>query len=295
MIQSLPLQVVAHLGRMGGALAYLLDCRHRRVALANLRDCFGTEKSPREIRAIARENFRRIGEAYCCGVKTAAMSNNALFRRLEFVGLDNFTVNERENPKKGTIFAIGHFGNFELYVRLSEVVSGYRFAATYRALGQPALDQLLQGLRGHSNCHFFERRTEGRHLKEMMAQHRTMLGLLADQHAGSAGVQIPFIGRQCSTSVAPAVLTHRYNCTLYTAICFRTGLGKWRIEVGERIPSHKNGEPRSKEAIMRDVNEAFENAVLRDPANWFWVHRRWKDRRKSKPATRSAPVEAEQA
>jgi len=28
---------------------------------------------------------------------------------------------------------------------------------------------------------------------------------------------------------------------------------------------------------MRDVNGAFETAVRRDPANWFWVHRRWKN------------------
>jgi lauroyl/myristoyl acyltransferase len=24
------------------------------------------------------------------------------------------------------------------------------------------------------------------------------------------------------------------------------------------------------------VNQAFEQAVRRDPANWFWVHNRWK-------------------
>ena len=27
---------------------------------------------------------------------------------------------------------------------------------------------------------------------------------------------------------------------------------------------------------MRDVNAAFEAAIRRDPANWFWVHNRWK-------------------
>jgi KDO2-lipid IV(A) lauroyltransferase len=27
---------------------------------------------------------------------------------------------------------------------------------------------------------------------------------------------------------------------------------------------------------MRQVNQAFETAVRRDPANWFWVHNRWK-------------------
>ena len=27
---------------------------------------------------------------------------------------------------------------------------------------------------------------------------------------------------------------------------------------------------------MLDVNRAFEAAIRRDPANWFWVHNRWK-------------------
>jgi KDO2-lipid IV(A) lauroyltransferase len=55
------------------------------------------------------------------------------------------------------------------------------------------------------------------------------------------------------------------------------GLAKWRLELGEKIPTHENGRPRSSEDIMRDVNRALEAAVRRDPANWFWVHRRWKD------------------
>ena len=60
-IQLLPLKLAARLGRAGGALAFHLDGRHRRVALDNLTMCFGKEKSVEEIHAIARENFRRIG------------------------------------------------------------------------------------------------------------------------------------------------------------------------------------------------------------------------------------------
>ena len=44
--------------------------RHRRVALRNLTMCFG-QRTPAEIRALARENFRRIGENFACAVKTA--------------------------------------------------------------------------------------------------------------------------------------------------------------------------------------------------------------------------------
>ena len=74
LIQALPLTVVARLGRAGGGLAFWLDARHRRVAAKNLAMCFGQEKSPEEIHALARENFRRIGENYASAIKTAAMS-----------------------------------------------------------------------------------------------------------------------------------------------------------------------------------------------------------------------------
>jgi lauroyl/myristoyl acyltransferase len=48
------------------------------------------------------------------------------------------------------------------------------------------------------------------------------------------------------------------------------------MELGKQIPTHENGHPRSVENIMRDVLRLHENAVRRDPANWFWVHKRWK-------------------
>ena len=44
LLQALPLTWVARLGRAGGALAYWLDARHRRVALKNLTMCFGARK-----------------------------------------------------------------------------------------------------------------------------------------------------------------------------------------------------------------------------------------------------------
>src|SRR5215831_5760009 len=84
-IQALPLRTVARLGRGGGTLAYWLDARHRRVALRNLTMCF-PEKSAEEIRAIAKENFRRIGENFACAAKTASMTYEELKLHVEFIG-----------------------------------------------------------------------------------------------------------------------------------------------------------------------------------------------------------------
>jgi Kdo2-lipid IVA lauroyltransferase/acyltransferase len=275
LIQALPLTVVARLGRAGGGLAWWLDARHRRVALTNLTMCFGNEKSPEEIRALARENFRRLGENYAGAIKTAAMTFEALRPHLEFANAD------RLQPPRRIVGAIGHFGNFELYARFHQFFPGYQCATTYRALKHPAFTRLMQDLRERSGCLFFERRTDGPLLRETMARPNLGLGLLADQ--STPGLRGPFLGHDCSTTLAPAVFALRYHCELFTAFCFRTAPAKWRIEVGDEIPTHENGRPRSSEAIMTDVNRAFEAAVRRDPANWFWVHRRWKvDRTKAK-------------
>jgi lauroyl/myristoyl acyltransferase len=270
--QALPLEVVARIGRAGGGLAHGLDARHRRVARENLRAAF-PEKSLEEIRALALENFKRLGECYCSAIKTADMDPAELRERIEFVGAESLLS---EHPGESRIFAIGHFGNFELYARGNFVAPEFAFATTYRGLNQPGLNRVLTDLRSRSGCLCFERRTESEALRAAVRDKKIILGFLSDQHAGRSGAWLPFFGRLCSTTTAPAVFALRYKMPLYTAICYRTEIGCWRIEIGREIPTVAQGERRSVEDIMLDVNREFEKAIRLDPANWFWVHRRWK-------------------
>ena len=281
LLQALPIRWVARLGRAGGGLLYWLDARHRRVALRNLELCFGRVKSAAERQAIVKENFRRIGENYVSAVKTVGMADAQLTGVLDVVGVEKLLPRAGELDSISRIVAIGHFGNFELYVRLAKWLPRLKGATTYRGLEPPPLNRLLQSLRQRSGCLFFERRTDAMALRAALNGSGLLLGLLADQHAGDGGLWIPFLGRECSTSAAPAVLALRYDCILSTAICYRVGLARWTIEVGDQIPTRINGHARSVEDITRDVNHAFEAAVRRDPANWFWVHQRWKPRKRN--------------
>jgi lauroyl/myristoyl acyltransferase len=274
-LQALPLVWAARLGRAGGALVFWLDDRHRNVALENLTLCFGKEKSAEEIYAIARENFRRIGENFAGAVKTAAMTPWQMLPHFDLTLARSILPHAANAGPQSRILTIGHFGNFELYARFGQFVPIFKCATTYRALKQPALNRLMEELRGRSDCRFFERRRDGAALKAAMNDTGLLLGLLADQ--SSKGVRIPFLGHDCDTSTAPAVFALRYNCPLHTSICYRIGLAQWRIDVGDEIPTRENEQARPIADIMRDVNRAFEIAVRRDPANWFWVHRRWKD------------------
>jgi KDO2-lipid IV(A) lauroyltransferase len=290
-LRALPTGCVARIGRAGGALAYWVDARHRRVTRQNLTMCLGREKSPAEIEALARENFRRIGENFACAVKTSSMSEEKVRARMEVIGAEKILKRDEVHGPMSRVFAIGHFGNFELFASSVRLAPAYRGATTYRALKEKGLNRLLQEMRERSGCLFFERRTEGAALRAALRNQLLLLGLLSDQHSGDHGVRLPFLGHECSTTKAPAVFALRFNLPLHTAICFRTRVGHWRIEVGDEIPTHENGQPRTVEAIMLDVNRAFEVAVRRDPANWFWVHKRWKPR-KSNGSSDTSMLEA---
>jgi KDO2-lipid IV(A) lauroyltransferase len=274
MVQALPLTWVARLGRLVGALAYHLDAKHRRVTRTNLVNVFGREKTAAEIAALTHENFKRIGENHLCGIKTAAMSYEQLRPHLEFTGLENFPQSRPEGKRRNAVVALGHFGNFELYARVVEALPHEPVATTYRGFKQASLNRLMRAMRSRSGCLFFERRAEGAVMRRLLNRGGLILGLLADQ--SSAGMRAPFLGRDCNVGLAPAILALRYQATLSTAICYRIGLAKWRVEIGKPIPTNVAGHPRKSGELMLEVNRELEAAVRRDPANWFWVHRRWK-------------------
>ncbi len=277
----LPLRFLARIGRCAGALAWHLDRRHRQVALDNLTASF-QEKSTDEIRALAKENFRRLGETYLSILKTGGMDAEAISQILKIEGYDQLEKILKTNPDERILLAVGHFGNFELFAWMNLAVPSGQVVTTYRGLRQRKLTQLMLALRKTSGCLYFERRDEGPQLKETMKCPSILLGLLADQHAGDGGLRLPVLGREASVSTAPAVMAKRYGCRLFPSACFRTGLGRWKLELGEEIPLRENGKRRNTEAITRDIITAQENYIRRDPANWFWVHNRWKPRSKSK-------------
>ena len=186
-----------------------------------------------------------------------------------------------ENPER-ILLAVGHFGNFELFAWIKLAVPSGQVVTTYRGLRQRKLTELMLALRKASGCLYFERRDEGAQLKETLKQPSILLGLLADQHAGDSGLRLPVFGREASVSAAPAVIAKRYGCRLFPSACFRTSLGRWKLELGDEIPLRENGKRRTTEAITRDIITAQEDYIRRDPANWFWVHNRWKPRSKSK-------------
>ena len=68
-VGALPLTVVFRLGQLGGWLAYVFLPPYRRLAAANLTIAYGGERSPAEIRRLARQHFLTLGANALCSIK----------------------------------------------------------------------------------------------------------------------------------------------------------------------------------------------------------------------------------
>ncbi len=272
-INLLPFSWALRFFRFLGEIVCWFDVRHRRVAMENLERCFGDRKSAKERRQIVHENFRRLGESLGGAVKSALADPSELKPRVEVIAPEDFSA---KHPPRSRIIAMGHFGNFELLAHVDQFLPGYRSATTYRGMRYPALERLVKSVRARSGCLYFERRNEAKEFRSVLKERGMLFGIAADLCTRSGSLRLPFLGHECWTTTAPAVFALRYRYPLHVAVCHRTAIGRWSVEVSEEIPTRVGGVARPIAEIMMDVNRVLEQAIHRDPANWFWMYNRWR-------------------
>jgi lipopolysaccharide heptosyltransferase II len=99
------------------------------------------------------------------------------------------------------------------------------------------------------------------------------VGVLTDQHAGGAGIWMPLFGKIASTSPLAASLAQRTGALLAMVSVRTIGLARWEIKTSEPVPT----EGRTIAEITMDLSHLLESEIRRSPADWFWVHNRWKN------------------
>jgi KDO2-lipid IV(A) lauroyltransferase len=291
LVQSLPLGFVAWLGRRLGDLAWWLDWHHRRLALVNLDIAFGPELARRPRERLARTNFRLIGESVLCTLKTAAMDTSDIRDRLLVVGLNKIRPWIERTEVPGVVIAMGHFGNLEMFDFAARELPWMEVASVYRRSRSSLINGVLERVRRNCQCRFFDEATQQRQLRTLLRQGNVILGLMGDVSGGPRGRSVPFFGHPVSTSAAPAIYARRFRMPLHAAVCYRSAPGRWRVEISDEIPTGSAERPRPVEDILHDLNRHFEHSIRRDPANWFWPHRRWEysGRRRNRATIPPAP------
>ena len=266
----LPLTLVWQMGRVIGRLGCLFLPGYRRLVRNNLHTAFGQDRSADELDWLTREHFATLVANLLSSLKVSFMTEADIMARLETRGMDR--VNVLINEGKGLIYALCHMGNWEVLSQTGIMGPGVKSASMYQALGNPYLNAHILRRRSRSVCTLFDRK-DGFQTPAGWLREGNVLGILADQHAGDSGVWCPFFNRLASTTTLPALLSRRTGAPVVPLTVETIGPARWRIVCGEPIPM-KRGMPVDQATAL--MNQRLEEGIRHSPADWFWVHNRWK-------------------
>ena len=267
-IGALPLAVVFRLGQIGGWLAYAFLRPYRRLAAANLTIAYGDERTAPEIRRLARKHFLTLGANLLCSIKATSFDAARLREVVEVEGMENILAAFAQ--RRGIVLAISHIGNWELFAQLCQFLPQEKWATVYQPLNNRYIEAHIQRTR-HKVALFA--RKNGFNAPTAFLREGGALGVLIDQHAGDGGVWTPLFGRLASTSTLAALLALRTRAEIIPMAVHTTGAGRWTVAISPPVPY---AESDAAEALTARLNGVLEGQIDRSPADWFWVHNRWK-------------------
>ncbi len=275
-LSLLPLGPALALGAFAGGVACRLARRTRRLALAHLALAF-PEKTDAERRAIARAMFVNLGRA---AMELAAIRSydDRLGAYVEFAqpGL----LREVMSRGSGMVFVTGHVGNWELLAR-AIARAGVPNAVIAKRNADQGLNRLAEEFRAAGGVTTLWREDEstGRAIIKTLRGGRA-LGLLIDQDTSVQGVFVPFFGRPAWTPRAAADLALRFGAPVVVGTIRRKGPRTTDGHLLDLVEIPYDPRPADREAeavrLTAACSAALEAAIRRNPAEWVWMHERWK-------------------
>ncbi|MCK9582730.1 MAG: lysophospholipid acyltransferase family protein [Endomicrobiales bacterium] len=271
LLRLLPLSVVRFMARSIGSFAYYCVPIRKKVILTNLRNAFLKEKSEKEIRAIAKANYRQFAVTFMELVCFPKIKKQELLNITRFKGFEH--VEKAINDGKGAVLVGAHFCNWEIM----GAAIAQRYPLTF-VIGQQEnskVDSLLNEYRAEKGIKLIPLKFALRGVMKTLKANE-LIAILADQDAHEDGVFVEFFGRPASTPKGPAMFALRQNCPMIAGHIFRARDGKFDVEFEVVQKPQAQNQDELIGMYMANFTKILEKNTRKAPDNWFWMHKRWK-------------------
>jgi KDO2-lipid IV(A) lauroyltransferase len=272
LIHFWPLPVLAAMGRGLGRVLHRFGRARRRVALRNVERCLpGLSLPQRE--ALVRQHFEYLGRSLLERAVLWWAPRERLMRLITVEG----DVGLAERTAGRFMWVVPHFLALET-AGLATVLFQKRLATTlYQPQSHPVFDRVIyQGRRrfGGVSAH---------------TRHDNALKLLRDIRQGAAFFNLPdmdfglkdsafvdFFGIPASTLLAPARLARSMHMTVQPVLALMRADG--RGYVVKFLPAWTDWPDEDDITATRRLNAWIEQEIRACPAQYLWVHKRFKTR-----------------
>jgi KDO2-lipid IV(A) lauroyltransferase len=259
------------------ALAYSFANKYRKLALDSLSIAFGKEKSPEEIEQIAKDCFRNIAKG-AVELMFFFDKPQLLKDKVELAGVEN--LDNALARGNGIILVSAHFGNFPLLLgRLA--VGGYKAGGIMKPMHDTRMEEVFRKKREKYGVRtiYSQPRTACVNDTIQALRNNEIIFIPIDQNFGSGGIFVNFFGQKAATATGPVVLAQRTGAALIPCFIMRQSGDRHKIIFEPEVKLQEGSDARDTVLVnIQTLTDIIERYIRKYPAEWGWIHRRWKSR-----------------
>ncbi len=271
----MPYRLQLQLGSILGYLTWLFGRERRYITEINIARCF-PELDSQARAQLVKDTFRENGigliETASCWLKPV----DWYLKHVNFIGLEQLNAARAEG--RGVLLLGAHYSTLDLGGFFLNAV--HPVAATYRPHNNPLFDAFM--LRGRlSNCTAIFDRFDIRGAYKHLKQGHTLWYAPDQDYGPKHAVYAPFFGQQAATINAASRFANINHSAVFLIRQHRiTGSTRYEIELSPFPPAFPTGSDLDDAVI---INRTIEQAVRRHPAQYLWMHKRFKTQPGGKP------------
>jgi len=267
-LAALPYGVQRVLGKGIGRVARKLLPSRVKVARTNLALCF--PELPEDAREeLLRQHFDELGQMLTQTLR-AFWGNTGRFEQCATIeGLEHIRHSQQQG--KGVLLVSGHFTALDMGGKL--LSRHVKMAGVYRPHKQGFIEQqVLKARLGYGDAMF--KRDELRGIIRYLKKGGVVWYAPDQDYRRGSSVFVPFFGQPASTITATHQLARLSGCAVHFFSVKRLDKSPW---YALRISPALDGFPGSDAvADTRRVNAGLEQMVKDAPAQYLWIHKRFK-------------------
>jgi Kdo2-lipid IVA lauroyltransferase/acyltransferase len=272
LVHWLPAGVQSALGSLVGALAWRFAGSRRRVALRNLELCLPElDAAARE--RLAREHFRWLGRSLVERGLLWFAPRERLMRLIDVEGDVHFA----EKSSAPVMWLVPHFMALEAAATAVQLFQSQRGATIYQKQSNAVFDAAVRaGRERFGESVLFARQDSAKPLIRAIREQGLGFFNLPDMDFGRKDSEfVPFFGVPAATLVAPARMARMLGMVVQPVVAEMREGGGWRVVFHEPWTGWPSDDAL---ADTRTMNAWIEAEVRRHPAQYLWVHKRFKTR-----------------
>jgi KDO2-lipid IV(A) lauroyltransferase len=275
-----PVRARFRTGRWVGQAMCRIIAKRRAVAIDNVSRALPAMRKNRHwgncyqtAEEIVRETFIHLGLSLvetCCLYHGKGLS---LIDAIEVRGIEHF--HQAVARGKGVLFLTGHCGNWELMALAFRKLFGHPVSVVARRQNNPYLNSMVERMREHYESSVIYKQNA---LKPIMARlkNNEIIGLLADQAVfDHDGVLIEMFGRTAWASKAPVIIARKTGAALLPIFIHREQ-DHHVITIHPVFTINGEADDGTLQSDTQALSRYLEDYICAHPADWYWVHRRWK-------------------